>query len=163
MPNIDLMQDVLDHIKANPATWNQSMWRCGTKYCFAGHAALMSGWKPVQGDEVAQWEVRGFRSKEEALAQYEANLRGEGGEPRAVDYWESRMVSLDVMHPSTSSTVTLTGKERRSIMDVAEEVLGIDDETGLVLFHSDNSLRDLESMIEEIKLNGRLQPEDWDR
>lgn len=47
MVNVELMQKVLDHITAHPKEWNQASWAnrwsCGTSFCFAGHAANMTG------------------------------------------------------------------------------------------------------------------------
>jgi hypothetical protein len=41
--NVDLLDRTLAHIEANPQEWDQRDWRCGTRMCFAGHAALLSG------------------------------------------------------------------------------------------------------------------------
>lgn len=66
MLNVELLQDTMKHIKENPQTWNQNVWfvhldenghraelavtvemtevnSCNTAFCFAGHAALKSG------------------------------------------------------------------------------------------------------------------------
>jgi hypothetical protein len=43
--NTELAYRVLDHITAHPETWNQEEWRCRSGQCFAGWAALMSGWQ----------------------------------------------------------------------------------------------------------------------
>jgi hypothetical protein len=46
-PNLDLLRKVLKQIDEHPETWRQSAIAkrtpCGTAYCVAGHAALMSG------------------------------------------------------------------------------------------------------------------------
>lgn len=48
--NADLARKVLDHIRRHPETWDQGSWvstqDCGTAYCFAGHALVLSGYKP---------------------------------------------------------------------------------------------------------------------
>lgn len=41
--NKDLLKRTLAAIEADPASWNQSWWRCETAMCFAGHAAILSG------------------------------------------------------------------------------------------------------------------------
>ena len=41
--NKENIQKVIDVIEANPASWDQSDWHCGTKHCFAGHAQILSG------------------------------------------------------------------------------------------------------------------------
>lgn len=67
-PNLPLLRKVLDHIDAHPNEWYQSEWgirtdsypltfidgnapACGTAFCIAGHAAVMSGATPVWGEE----------------------------------------------------------------------------------------------------------------
>ncbi len=47
MPNTDLLNRTLNYIEAHPSEWNQDQWAarssCGTVYCFAGTAAVLSG------------------------------------------------------------------------------------------------------------------------
>ena len=38
--NTENFKRVLDHIKAHPKTWKQSVFKCRTAYCFAGHAQI---------------------------------------------------------------------------------------------------------------------------
>lgn len=50
MPNIPLLLQTMAHIEAHPKQWNQGSWiredsDCGTAYCFAGWAAVLSGAK----------------------------------------------------------------------------------------------------------------------
>lgn len=75
VPNMPLLRKVYEEIVHNPENWRQSnwvtatlttearvaligarelpatvleqQWHCGTAYCFAGHAAVMSGWQPL--------------------------------------------------------------------------------------------------------------------
>jgi hypothetical protein len=46
-PNAALAYQVLDHLDAHPEQWNQRDWAiqrpCGTAFCFAGWAAVLSG------------------------------------------------------------------------------------------------------------------------
>ncbi len=48
-PNAELAYKVLDHIDANPQSWNQAVWvtECGTAACFAGWTVLLSGEKAL--------------------------------------------------------------------------------------------------------------------
>lgn len=52
-PNAELAYRVLDHIDADPETWNQEWWftvtECGTAACFAGWACTLSGDRPDIG------------------------------------------------------------------------------------------------------------------
>lgn len=45
--NMDLVEDVLDQIRAQPKLWAQSDWsrveECGTKHCFGGWACTLEG------------------------------------------------------------------------------------------------------------------------
>jgi hypothetical protein len=45
-PNLDLLRRVLRQIDDDPKSWNQSYWAtksdCGTAYCFAGWACVLS-------------------------------------------------------------------------------------------------------------------------
>lgn len=48
-PNVPLLRKVWEHVKERPADYRQEKWvslaegSCGSAYCFAGHALLMSG------------------------------------------------------------------------------------------------------------------------
>lgn len=46
MFNAENFKRVLDHIKANPCTWDQEAWHCGSAHCFFGWAQIMSGHVP---------------------------------------------------------------------------------------------------------------------
>ena len=50
MVNKELLNKVMDHILANQEQWKQNSWatktECGTTYCFAGWAVVLSGYKP---------------------------------------------------------------------------------------------------------------------
>ena len=47
VPNLPLLRKVLDHIDAHPEEYEQATYTrttsCGTAYCIAGHAAVMTG------------------------------------------------------------------------------------------------------------------------
>jgi hypothetical protein len=45
--NKALLQQVLAKIEADPKAWDQTYWFCGTSACFAGHACLLAGDKPL--------------------------------------------------------------------------------------------------------------------
>lgn len=168
MANIELLDKVLDHIEKNPESWNQSAWRCGTTYCFAGHAALLSGWQPVQADRDMYWRLQGWESEEKAVAHYQSLFEKdkEWYASRGREYTGTRFTyRIELMKSevdNTSDVVTLTGDERESICNVARQVLDIDDETGDVLFGATNSLEDLRAMVQTIKENGVLRHEDWE-
>lgn len=42
-PNVALLRETLAHIEAHPGEWDQSVYRCQTGLCFAGHAAVLAG------------------------------------------------------------------------------------------------------------------------
>lgn len=39
----------LAHIVLDPKSWDQKVWRCGTKMCFAGHVAVIAGGQWARG------------------------------------------------------------------------------------------------------------------
>jgi hypothetical protein len=45
MKNAELAYETLDYIIAHPEECDQSQWVCETGMCFAGHAAVLGGWK----------------------------------------------------------------------------------------------------------------------
>lgn len=49
--NVALLNKVMEHIEAHPEEHDQRYWgivtACGTKFCFAGHTAMMCGHDPV--------------------------------------------------------------------------------------------------------------------
>jgi len=57
-PNAELAYRVLDHIDADPESWDQADWGrntgCGTRACFAGWAVLLAGGE-VQTDREGKW------------------------------------------------------------------------------------------------------------
>lgn len=168
MANIELLDKVLDHIEKNPESWNQRAWRCGTTYCFAGHAALLSGWQPVQADRDAYWKLQGWESEEKAVEHYQNLLDRDrewyekNGEPYTDTYYQEKILKMTKEVDNTSDTVTLTGEEQRSICLVATDVLEIDGETGDVLFGATNTLADLRLMVQAIKEDGVLRYADWE-
>lgn len=42
-PNVALLTQTLEYIRAHPDELVQHTWRCNTGCCFAGHAAILSG------------------------------------------------------------------------------------------------------------------------
>jgi hypothetical protein len=42
-PDIEALDATLAAIEADPDSWYQADWRCGTGMCFAGHAAVLKG------------------------------------------------------------------------------------------------------------------------
>jgi hypothetical protein len=59
MPNTELLRRTLAHIEAHPFQWDQDSWairtECGTSYCFAGTALMLSeiepDWREADRDE----------------------------------------------------------------------------------------------------------------
>lgn len=46
MANIELLDQIISHVEANPETWDQAVYytptECGSAYCVFGHAAVMT-------------------------------------------------------------------------------------------------------------------------
>lgn len=81
--NEDLLRRVLDHITAHPDEHNQGHWAlwsdCGTAYCVAGHAVVMSGYEPdwlsaFGGSEGIS--TAGVAGKDQTIAELAAELLG---------------------------------------------------------------------------------------
>jgi hypothetical protein len=79
VPNLPLLRKVLDHIDAHPDEWNQSTWgevtwasSCGTAFCVAGHALVMSGYttrlRESSDDELDFYDSDGLRVSPSAEA-----------------------------------------------------------------------------------------------
>ncbi len=66
--NVENFRRVLEHIKAHPEDWDQSVWHCGTTRCFAGHAQIMSG-KPAD-HTTARRDARAWLDLSSAEANY---------------------------------------------------------------------------------------------
>lgn len=62
-PNGPLLIETLEHIRLFPAAWDQGEWRCGTRACFAGRAALLNGakWALNEGHSLAHMPDYGVR------------------------------------------------------------------------------------------------------
>lgn len=43
IPNVDLLRRTLAYIEEHPGEHDQTRWRCGTRACFAGTAAMLDG------------------------------------------------------------------------------------------------------------------------
>jgi hypothetical protein len=58
-PNAELAYKVLDHIDADPASWDQYTWfsaqPCGTVACFAGWTVMLSGHTITPADPDSEW------------------------------------------------------------------------------------------------------------
>ena len=118
MPNIDLLQRTLAHIKAHPEQWDQGNYAsqtdangCSTAYCFAGWAVTLAhpGAVPL------------FRP--------------------APEHWATDRTATTVLLDLSA------GAEPVSIPDVAQEHLELDNEDAETLFLSDNTLDDLSKMV----------------
>lgn len=73
MANIELLDRVIAHIKANPESWDQMKYAnwCGTAFCVAGHAALMANptFRVRDGDLIDPANVEKWHSWHYAGAQ----------------------------------------------------------------------------------------------
>jgi hypothetical protein len=164
MPNIELLDLTLWHIENNPETWNQGEWRCGTSYCFAGHAALLSGWVPVGEDTELYWRLHGWESEERAVAYLTPLAEREKRMEQTLNislFWGKRLEMVGQHVPNTSDVVSKDG-EQRSIALVAAEELDLDEYTANILFHSGNTLDGIRNKVQRIKEHGHLSFDDWD-
>lgn len=128
--NTDLLRKVLEHIKKYPATWRQMSWvslpldgGCGTAFCFAGHAAHMSGFTPHP--RRVSWTYLSELPEEIATA---------------FRQWA----------PIHARDFELLPNSQIHISVMAEAVLGLSRNQGLLLFEGDNSLETLEAIVNNL-------------
>jgi hypothetical protein len=75
--NLSLLDEAIARIEADPEHWKQTVWRCGSGCCLAGHVALAAG---------AQWAV-GADDEDASDDAYEQVIPAAGGVPDHVaDY-----------------------------------------------------------------------------
>lgn len=124
--NTELLKQTLEYIKDNPETWDQAEW-CGTAQCFAGWAVTLAG-----------MSLNGFGDVE-------------------VDSMPSEMASavnpdIEVLTVREAAIIAL-GIADSDLPDVDDEWPEVEPElisAASVLFHSGNSLEDLEHYVAEL-------------
>lgn len=132
MPNVNLLNRTLTHIRQHPDSWDQGRWvnDCGTAFCFAGHAVNLSG-LPINAEK-------------EGVA-VDAMPRGmaEHFSYRCGGYAEIRDVAS-----------YLLGIEDDTVRDLDWLEEDDDDpsrvEAAVALFYAGNSLEDLEFYVNEL-------------
>lgn len=154
--NVELLEQVMLKIENDPEKHNQSNWRCGTSFCFAGHACIEAGatlWKPEE--TLPRWKAAGIYSSLEEFLRFKAPYAGEDD----VVGWATEEIANinDAVIPPG-----LTVDERRAIAVYAAEVLGLDEYTEDVLFGASNSRQDLRRMVDHIKKHGTLDAGNWE-
>jgi len=123
MPNIELLNRTLNHIKTNPETWNQGLW-CGTSQCFAGWAVTLAGMR-------IDWESEGVY-----VADMPAELAAQvNPEDELITVREAAILALDI----GDSLLLDDGPGN----DDEFSTLGAD----AVLFCAGNELTDLERFV----------------
>lgn len=129
-PNVDLLNRTLAHIEEHPEQWNQEYWAvrgvdgCGTAYCFAGHAAVLSGVPLWWHDD---WED-GYSSEDDDC-----------------DDWRPvRQVADNISVAPQSEFYNC------SIKYAATHLLGLSSAAAARLFHGDNTLDDLRRIVAEL-------------
>jgi len=99
MPNIALLDEILDYIEIHPEEWDQSIFfnktDCGTAFCIAGHAVRLRmppGWDfnwtgrllsgvlvDLHDPKAACVSVSSIAQRELGLSSYEADVMFDGG------------------------------------------------------------------------------------
>lgn len=139
MANIELLDKVLNHIQAQPYTWDQDVWRtfgndtnfktvtddnkskdvlavdCGTSFCFAGWACQLS-------NEPAEWHSK------TTLYANEADIEQHGDEVDTAG-------GFKVIEPGYR----------------AQRLLGLDNDQAEAMFAEGRTMEELENYIEQIK------------
>lgn len=107
MANIELLDQVIAKIEAEPETWDQDTWgradvfdettetACGTAYCVAGHVSIMTGAKPMWRKKVESYwdnEAQEFKYRE---YWYFNDVQAPDGRFRSVEGYASDQLELD--------------------------------------------------------------------
>lgn len=85
--NLKNFKKILDKIKKDPNSWDQSNWHCGTSHCFAGHCQIEMG-QPINANlarrdgreflEISNKEAFLLFSGEATIKEFENFLRDGG-------------------------------------------------------------------------------------
>jgi hypothetical protein len=137
-PDIPLMRKVFDHIKVNQELWNQENWavsldrdvadglavetdHCGTAYCFAGWVAALDGYTHMA---------------------YTLDISESGPDAR-------RILPQPHEPPPTGASTALADDDgwTVNVSDYAQARLGLNNYWASGLFDGDNTLKDLEEII----------------
>lgn len=136
--NVKLAREIIAWIKAHPETWDQELYvnrraSCGTAYCFAGHAVLMTQGDVFIDESLVDTAKRDYSSV--FLDRLSKTLRD--------DLLED---------PDVLVSVFAIDGEMMSVVEVHETamfLLGLTDEQADELFQGSNTLADLEAYIDE--------------
>lgn len=155
--NVPLLDATLNHIIQNPKDWNQNEWRCGTSYCFAGWAAVISGWEPVEKEEtVFAWEALGYETLQVAIEGALRRFSWIQSPKERIQAIQEDLGGLLAPVPTSSTAVTRDGVVK-TIQEAAREALGIDNLSAVHLFDSDNRLDDLKECVAILKKEGAIR------
>jgi hypothetical protein len=122
MPNDQLLQETLRHIRAHPDDWYQADYRRGGCGCFAFHAALLAGAELASPARTATWSPSG-----KPWPNHDLRLILNGA-ARDLGFGEG-------------DPIDVAGFARRA--------LGIDRRQAEALFAAANSLTDLDQLVAE--------------
>lgn len=129
-PNVELLRETLQTIKENPEHWDQKQWHCGTTHCFAGLVECKLRKMAIQETiDDAQETKLAICDKSELLSVLKANGFDD----------EEGVMMVNKYYPIYQNTRIL-----------AMIALGLTNEQSGELFYSDNTLEDLERIVEEL-------------
>lgn len=128
---IALARAVLTHIEAHPDKWYQASWRCRSGMCYAGHTAALSGRKWMIEDPI---EAASLLAPADLLVAH-------ADDPMAWDY--------NLGYAARKKMVV-------SVREVAQRLLGLDDNEASIMFDGGNSLDDLRRYVRKIEQGRRV-------
>lgn len=140
---------VVDHIEANPETWGQGAWACGTAFCVGGHLCLADGARPEHELVQPHWKEAGADS----LGAYMDHVLG--SEWNTYSPEEVLWNALETENIEVSELQWPDGSIRH-IESEARRILGIDRETANTLFHGCNSLERIKAITEHLKTHDSI-------
>ena len=140
---------VVDHIEANPKTWNQGAWACGTAFCVGGHLCLADGARPEYELVQPHWKDAGYRS----IGAYMDEMLD--SEWNVYSPEEVLQDALEIENVEVSELQWPDGSIRH-IESEARRILGIDRETANALFHGYSSLERIKAITEHLKTHDSI-------
>jgi hypothetical protein len=130
-PNIELLEKVLSYIEDHPQEWHQETWACNTAACFAGHTLLLNGFARV------------YQSPAESAWTGLLECGPVAGDPYG---WVNSAGEILHMGKLASPKGDL-----KHVKETALCMLGLTYRQANRLFHSKNSLCDLQEAVRRLK------------
>jgi hypothetical protein len=133
--NAPLLRQTLEQIMLFPEDWDQGAWRCGTRACYAGRAALLNG---------ATWALPNDTDRVVRMPDYAVRLDDDGNV-------EPGKGSHRYIHASDVTWVDGDGQLMfQRVAAYAQGALKISDQDAEELFQGSNDFNHLEAIVDRL-------------